>query len=514
MSTATSISPVLSLEGLSKVFQGQRALDDVDLEVRPGEVHALLGQNGSGKSTLIKILAGYHQPEPGAHAEFMGEELDLGSPSAAREAGIRFIHQDLGLVDEFDAVDNLALGGSYAGTAWLSGRRERRAARERLERYGIELDISVPAHRLPAAQRTMLAIVRALDSGLAADGLLVLDEPTAALHSREVHHLFSLVRQVRDRGGGVLYVTHRLEEVFEICDRVTVLRDGRNAGTRDTAELDHDNLVELIIGRPLEAFYPLPPQPRSDVALAVAGLSGGTVSAVDLELHKGEIVGVTGLVGSGVESLLGLIFGGEKPTAGRIELDGKAIEPGSPAASVKAGLAFASQDRKRLGGMLDWSLRENVTLPRVQGSGPLRWLGARAERSDARPWLERLDVVPCDPERSFASLSGGNQQKVVLARWLRCGASAYVLEEPTNGVDLGAKHAIYESLSSVASDGAGVLLSSADAEELCSICDRVLVMRDGRIAATLDRAQLSVDLVVAEALRSDNSTGNAPGVTR
>ncbi len=511
---ANDQTPVLSLEGLSKVFQGQYALDDVSLEIRPGEIHALLGQNGCGKSTLIKILAGYHQPEPGARATVRGEPLDLGSAAAARDAGIRFIHQDLGLIDTLDAVDNLALGGHYAGSRWLSERRERRAARERLARYGLDIDVTVPLHELSAAQRTMVAIVRALDTDAAGDGLLVLDEPTAALHAREVEQLFGLVRKLREQGSSVLFVTHRLEEVFQLCDRVTVLRDGRNVRTREIPELDHDKLVELIIGRSLEAFYPLPPRPEEGVVLAVRGIAGDSVEGVDLDVHTGEIVGVTGLIGSGVESLLGLLFGSEKPTAGSVELDGRPVPLGSPPAAVEAGMAFASQDRKRLGGMLEWTLRENVTLPRVEGSGPLNWLAARRERKDARSWLQRLNVVPDDPERTFASLSGGNQQKVVLARWLRCGARAYVLEEPTNGVDLGAKHAIYEALSSVAAEGAAVLMSSSDAEELCSVCDRVIVLRNGRVAATFGRSQLSVDLLVGEAMRSETQNSDASGAIR
>jgi ribose transport system ATP-binding protein len=504
----------LSLERLSKVFQGQFALDDVDLELRVGEIHALLGQNGCGKSTLIKILAGYHQPEPGARAFVHGEELELGSSVAAHEASLRFIHQDLGLVDDLDAVDNLALGNSYQGSWWLSDRRERRAARERLAEYGIDVDVAAPTHELSAAHRSMLAIVRALESGMAKDGLLVLDEPTAALPDREVRQLFDLIRQIRDRGGTVLYVTHRLDEVFEICDRVTVLRDGRKVATRETATLDRDGLVELIVGRPLDTFYPDLPAPRDDDVLVVEGISGGPVDEVDLTLHKGEIVGVTGLVGSGSDALLGLIFGGKKPSAGEVRVDGRSVRLGSPAASVAAGLAYASADRKRLGGMLEWTLRENLTLPRIKGAGPLRWLSKRAERREAKPWLGRLGVVPDEPERLFASLSGGNQQKVVLARWLRCGAAVYLLDEPTNGVDMGAKHAIYEALTAVAAEGAGILFSSSDAEELCSVCDRVIVMRDGLVGSTLVRSQLAVDALIAESLRGKATTKDTRGAVR
>jgi ribose transport system ATP-binding protein len=506
-------SGALSLEGLSKVFQGQRALDNVDLDIRKGEVHALLGQNGSGKSTLIKILAGYHQPESGATALVNGRPLELGSPTSALAAGLRFIHQDLGLVDEFDVVDNLALGTRYEGSWWLSDRRERKAARELLAQYGIHEDVSAPLHTLSAAHRSMLAIIRALHSGMSDDGLLVLDEPTAALPDHEVHQLFGLIGQLRARGSTVLYVTHRLGEVFEICDRVTVLRDGRRIATRETATLDQESLVELIIGRPLEAFYPQPPAASDDIVLEVDEIEGERVSGVSLGVRRGEIVGVTGLVGSGYETLLSLLFGGRKRTSGQVRVDGRTVAGGSPAASVVAGLAYASADRKRLGGMLEWTVRENVTLPRIQARGPLRWLGARREREEARPWLEQLNVVPADPERMFSELSGGNQQKVVLCRWLRCGARAFLLDEPTSGVDMGAKHAIYEALTAVAAQGAGIVLSSSDAEELCSICDRVIVMRDGRVSVTLSGTDLTVEALVGESIREE-PRDRLPRVTR
>jgi ribose transport system ATP-binding protein len=500
----TAAAPVaLSLEALSKVFQGQAALSGVDLEVRKGEVHALLGQNGCGKSTLIKILAGYHQPESGSTARVNGKVFELGSAASADAAGLRFVHQDLGLVEEFDAVDNLALGSRYVGSWWLSDRRERRAARELLARYGIHVDVSAPLSTLSVANRAMLAIIRAVHSGISEDSIIVLDEPTAALPDNEVHQLFGLIRQLRDRGVTVLYVTHRLREVFEICDRVTVLRDGRPVATRETQTLDQASLVELIIGRPVEDFYPEPATPREDVALEIDQLSGDEVDGVSLCLHRGEILGVTGLVGSGYETLLSLIYGGRRPTNGSVRIDGREIAAGQPASSVAAGVAYASADRKRLSAMLDWTVRENITLPRIRATGPLRWLGARREAKDAEPWLARLGVVPSGTERVFASLSGGNQQKAVIARWLRCGAKAFLLDEPTSGVDLGAKQEIYSSLSAVAADGAGILLSSSDAEELCSVCDRVIVMRQGRVAAALSGAELTVPSLVRYSIHED-----------
>jgi ribose transport system ATP-binding protein len=494
----TAAPAALTLEGLTKVFEGQRALDCVDLELRRGEVHALVGQNGSGKSTLIKILAGYHAPEPGAVAEVGGEPFELGSARAAQETGIRFIHQDLGLIGGLDAVDNFALVGGYRRRWWLSDRSERAAIRDVLAEYDLDFDVSAPIGTLSPTRQAMLAIVRALHG--TTGGLVVLDEPTASLPAQEIRQLFSLIRDLRARGAAVLVVTHRLGEVFEIADRVTVLRDGRRVATRPVAELDHDRLVELIVGRPLEAFYAPPPEPRDDVILEVEDLAGAGVAGVSFTVHEGEIVGVTGLTGSGHEDLVYLLFGARPRTSGAVVVDGEPLDDPSPAAAIRAGMAFAPADRRRLSATPVLSLRENLTLPDLRPIGPARWLSPRSERSDTLRWLDRLGVVPPDPERIFATLSGGNQQRVVLGRWLRCGSRVLLFEEPTNGVDTAAKQGIYAALSEAAASGAATLISSADPEELSAICDRVIVMRGGVIGTTLAGAALDPDAIVAQSL--------------
>ena len=355
------VGPGRPLEGLP----GQRALDNVDLELRRGEIHALLGQNGSGKSTLIKILAGIHQPEPGWRAEYYGAPLHLGSPDAAMRAGIRFIHQDLGLVDGLSVGDNLALPRGYRSRWWLSSRQERREARSLLQEYGVDVDPAQPVRSLSAAQQAMVAIVRALRDGVAASGILVLDEPTAALQARDVSRLFELIRRIRDRGGTVLYVTHRLREVFEIADRVTILRDGRRVTTTAIHDLDHDRLVELILGRALEELVPALPEPREGLALEVEGLSGHGVRDVSLDVHVGEIVGLTGVVGSGHESILHLIYGSRPRTGGTVRVAGSEVDTSSPHSSIQAGLALAPADRKRLSAVQSWTIRENLTLPKL-----------------------------------------------------------------------------------------------------------------------------------------------------
>jgi len=505
MSTVTATSK-LALEGLTKTFQGQRALDEVSLDLRAGEIHCLLGQNGSGKSTLIKVLAGYHSPDSGS-ASIDGEPMELGSAHDAHQHGLRFIHQDLALIDSMSVVDNLALGESYEGRWWLSERRERERAAQIFTEYGVHIDVGELLAGIGAASQTMTAIVRALHHGDAARGILVLDEPTASLSERDKDHLFGLLRAIKARGGTLLYVTHRLREVFELADRVTVLRDGRKVATRHVDELDHDSLIELILGRPLEAVYPTPPTPGADNVLEMNGLRGGALEDFTGTVREGEIVGIVGLAGSGVEEIPNLIFGARPRDGGEIRLMGKAIAPRSPWDGIRSGLAFVPGDRKRLGVIADWTLRENVTLPRVRGRGPLRWLGRRQESQDVNPYLTRCEVKPNDPEATISSLSGGNQQKIMIARWLRAGAKALLLEEPTAGVDVGSRSAIYQQLNQAASGGTAVLMTTSDLEEARAVCDRVYVIRGGRVGAMLSGGQLTPDTLLGEMLRLPGSPG-------
>lgn len=495
----TGSAPALALEGLSKAFQGQWALRGVDFDLRPGEIHALLGHNGSGKSTLIKILAGYHHPEHGAIATRNGEPFHLGSAAAASDAGLRFIHQDLGVIDELDAAENLRLGQAYQGKWWVSDRDERKAAAEALAAYGVHLDPGIPIGRLRAADRAMIAIVRALYSGQK-NGVIVLDEATASLPTEECDLLFDLVKRARDSGASIIWVTHKLREVFNLADRVTVLRDGRKVATVPVSTLSEPQLVEMITGRHLESLQSVAATPSSETVLDVRGLSGPGVANASLSVHAGQIVGVTGLNGSGFDDLVHLIFGSATRSAGEIRVrDSLLPQAHSPAQSIEAGLAFAPADRKALSGIQAWALRENITLPQLR-PGPLGWLSSRMERKDVVEWLGRLNVVPADPEVPLSSLSGGNQQKVVIARWLRCGAQVFLFEEPTAGVDVGAKAAIYEHLAAAVAAGAAVVIASSDIDDVVAVSDRVIVMREGRMVADLSGDALTVDRAAAAAL--------------
>lgn len=487
----------LAARHVSMFFAGQRALDNVDLTLHRGEVHALLGANGSGKSTLIKILAGYHVPEGGAEVAIGGRALAFGSARASHQAGLRFIHQDLGLVDSLDAAENLRLGRSYGQTWWLSGRVQRSQARELLQKYGLDIDPATPVSALSAAQKSLLAIIRAVEDGLAGESVLVLDEPTAALPQEEVHHLMSLLAALREQGVTILYVTHRLSEVFEIADRVTVLRDGRRVATVPIGSVTADGLIELILGKRLEEREESPAATRTEPALTADHVYGENVADFSFTAYSGEILGITGLVGSGYESILGLVYGSLTRAGGDVRIAGKRIAGGSPRTAIRSGMSYAPADRHKSGSFITWSIRENLTVPSLKYAPVTLRLSRRAEASEARDWIDRLDVRPRGPETRFSDLSGGNQQKVVIARMLRCLPKALLLDEPTIGVDAGAKSAIYAELRNSAIQGAAVVVSSSDAEELAELCHRVLIVAGGRPIRELTGKQSPDDIARA-----------------
>lgn len=489
--------PRLVASDVSMFFAGQRALDKVDLTLHRGEVHALLGANGSGKSTLIKVLAGYHTPEHGARVTIGGRVLAFGSARASHLAGLRFIHQDLGLVDSLDVAENLRLGGDYGHTWWLSGRQQCSQARDMLRRYGLDIDPAMPVGGLSAAQKSMVAIIRAVEDGLASEGVLVLDEPTASLPQEEVHQLMDLLTTLKARGVTILYVTHRLSEVFAIADRVTVLRDGHRVTTESMGALTPEDLVELILGKKLDKPEESTSRDIRDPVLAADRVCGENVVDFSFTACSQEILGITGLVGSGYESILGLVYGSLARTSGTVEIAGKRVPVSSPRTAIALGLSYAPANRRQLGAFLAWSVRENLTIPRLTCTSVTRRLSQRAEAAETRDWIARLDVRPGRAEARFSDLSGGNQQKVVIGRMLRCLPKALLLDEPTIGVDAGAKSAIYRELRDAAAQGATVVVSSSDAEELAELCDRVLVVSGGRPIRELVGKQSPADITHA-----------------
>lgn len=510
---ADRVRPTLALRSVSKRFPGQLALDRVDLDLHAGKVRGLVGQNGSGKSTLIKILSGYHDPEPGAEARFDGESFPLGSAIAAERAGIRFIHQDLGLVPTLSTVDNLALGHGYDGRLFLRLRREAKRARKMLEAFEFRFDVHAPVTQLRAVERTGVALVRALGGydGRPALRVLVLDEPTESLGPGEVERLFETISQAARTGVAVLYVSHRLDEVLTITDEVTTLRDGRVIATRPTHGLSHDELIRLIIGTDPPPLATTRRDRAAEVRLEAENLSGGRVRKVSFRVRGGEILGLAGILGSGREDLAYTIGGARANVGGVLRVDGSRVRNLAPRDLLRAGVVFIPSDRQAESAVPSMTIRENLTLPRLEPRGPLRWISYRRERRDARTWIERLGVQVRDPERPLITLSGGNQQKVVLARALRCNPRVLVVDEPVQGVDVGAKLAIYQLLREAARDNVAVVLASADAEDLAQFCDRVLVLREGSVAAILEGEECTPNQITAAtfATPSRGQTGEA-----
>jgi len=487
------VPPALSLRGVSKHFGGVRALADADLSVLPGEVHGLLGENGSGKSTLIKILAGFHEPDSG-ELEFSGRPVPLPLPPGRfRELGIGFVHQDLALVPSLTVVENLRAGliARSSHLRPLSWGREARRAREVFARYGVRLDPTAVVGELRPVDRALLAIVRAVEEVRAeheGPGILVLDEPTVFLPRTEVEHLFALVREIAATGGSVLFVSHDLDEIREITDRVTVLRDGHVAGTAVTSQTGEAALVEMIIGRRLEQFSGAHRDHTGEApAVTVTGLTGPGVRDVELRVAAGEVLGLTGLAGSGFEAVPYLLAGAWPAESGTLTLEGTEhdLTRMTPPAALAARMALIPGDRQRDGAVGGLSVTDNLTLPqlpRFREGGRLR-RGRMHDHTGAL--METFDVRPPNPRSDYGAFSGGNQQKALLAKWLDTGPRLLLFHEPTQGVDVGARQQIFATIRAAAEAGASMVCASSDHEQLAQICDRVLVFGRGRVISEL-----------------------------
>ncbi|NUW45125.1 sugar ABC transporter ATP-binding protein [Nonomuraea rhodomycinica] len=489
---------MLVMRGIVKQFPGVRALDGVDLDVRAGEVHCLLGQNGAGKSTLIKVLAGAHRPDEGT-IELNGVPAAPASPVDAIRLGIATIYQELDLVDGLTVADNIFLGHEHARLGFTDRRAANRAAGEVLARLGHpEIRPSAEVGRLPPAAKQIVSMARALSREAR---LIVMDEPSAALAHDEVANLFRIIRDLTARGVAVVYISHRMEEIREIGDRVTVLKDGRTIAVglpaRDTPTSE---IVSLMTGRDVEyVFPPRASRPPGEEVLRVEGLSApGAFAGVSFSVRAGEIVGLAGLVGSGRSEILEAVYGARRATGqvlvgGRqvrragllqsVRRDGplRALRRGGVVESVRLGMGLAPEERKAQALLLDQSVTANITLGGLSGFARLGWLDRARERAEATRLAEALDIRPRDPERPVKTLSGGNQQKAVLARWLLGGRRLLLLDEPTRGVDVGARAELYTVIRRLAEDGIGVLLVSSEVPEVLGLADRVLVLREGTV---------------------------------
>lgn len=496
------VSTLLQLAGVSKSYGGVRALDAIDWSMKAGEVHALCGENGAGKSTLIKILGGVVRPDEGA-VTFLGKGLESGDVAAAERAGIAVIHQESTAFPDLNAVDNIFVGresGSWGGGN-LDFTTMRRRAEVLLSRLGETLDLACPLRQLPLAQRQMVAMARALACDCR---LLIMDEPTASLSARETEALFALIRRLRQEGVGILYVSHRLEEIFTLADRITVLRDGRWIDTKPAPAWTRESLIQSMVGRAVKETIGVEGTSADDSRkpeLRVRGLTrGGSFEQVNFELRAGEVLGLGGLVGAGRSEVARCLFGIDRYDAGEVLVQEQRLPRGDVEASIAAGLALVPEDRQSEGLVLPFSIRHNVSLAVLRRlCRRLRIVFSR-EKQVVEEQLVDLGVKHAGMEAAASTLSGGNQQKLVLGKWLATQPRILILDEPTRGVDVGAKAQFHQLIRQLASRGLAVLLISSDLPELLALSDRILVMREGRVVGEMGRGEATQGRVLEMAL--------------
>jgi ribose transport system ATP-binding protein len=493
--TSAQAERLLSLRHVSKTFDGTVAVDDVSLDLAVGDVCGLVGPNGCGKSTLIKILAGVYRADAGGEVELLGDE---GATSMV------FVHQDLGLVPDASVLENIALGTGYqTRSGWIRARAQREATVALLDQFSVPVSPDALIGELAPANRSLVAIARAFAMLPRGHGLLVLDEPTASLTSEEADRVLGAATEVAAAGNAVLFVSHRLDEILAVCTKVAVMRDGRLVDVKATSGLAHQTLVELMLGRPVEAVASSPPAPKNtNNVVEVRGLCGPRLRDVSVEVGAGEIVGVTGLLGSGKSELARMIAGAQRAHQGAVigEPGGRKIEVRSPRDARDAGIAYLPPDRRGQGAVLPFTATENITLPDLRSFFGRTGLRHRAEKRETRRWMDKVNVMPRSPDKPFATFSGGNQQKLVLAKWLRLEPQVLVLDEPTQAVDVGAVQDIYRLITDYAQRGLAVMVMSSEWEDLARICTRVYVLERGRMVAELRGAALTADGIGAAAL--------------
>lgn len=469
------------MAGIEKSFPGVRALDGVSLTLQHAQVLALMGENGAGKSTLIKMLGGAHQPDAGT-IEIDGEPVQLASPRDAMEAGIGVIYQEFNLVPYLTAWENIFLGREQHGLFVARG-TERLQAQELFERLGVEVPLDVPCGQMSVAEQQLVEIAKALSQKVR---ILVMDEPSAALTPQEVEKLFDIIRDLKSQGISIIYISHRLDEIFTIADAITVLRDGQYAGSSDVSDIDRRGLIELMVGRSIENEYPRKASVKPIVKLRVTGLNrGNRVRDVSFGLRQGEILGLTGLVGAGRTEVVRLLFGADRRDSGTIELDGVRLAIRSPRDAVSAGICLLTEDRKTQGLILGRSVRENFGLPNLVQFATLGMVSVSAEQTAFQQYVDSLRIRIPHPEQLAVNLSGGNQQKVVLAKWLQQNADVLIFDEPTRGIDVGAKQEIYQLMNDLTAAGKSIIMISSELPEVIGMSDRILVMHEGRITGEI-----------------------------
>jgi ribose transport system ATP-binding protein len=503
-------APVLEVRRLTKRFPGVLALDDISFELLPGEGHALVGENGAGKSTLIKVMTGVYSPDEG-QVLFKGEEVSFSEPRESQEAGISTIYQEINLIPLLSVAQNVFLGREPRNSLGLIDKdRMNREAAEILERYGIRTDVTAPLRSLALGVQQMVAIARAISVDVRA---VIMDEPTSSLEAREVETLFGVIRQLREEGVGVLYVSHRLDELYEICDRVTVLRDGRVAHTGKLADLSRLQLIAHMLGRELDevqkegatGFGEEHEVSKEPVLQAQSLTQRPRLREISFDVRPGEVVGLAGLLGAGRSETAKAVFGADPVDSGSLKVGGEDVKMGSPAAAIRAGIAFLPEDRKSEGIIPDLSVRENIAAAALPSLARAGIVSEKAQGELVEEFMQSLGIKASSPDQPVRELSGGNQQKVLLARWLCMNPKVLILDEPTRGIDVGAKAEIQKLVDDLALKGLGVVLISSELDEMTEGSDRVVALRDGAVVGLLSEEEITEGNLMKLLARGEDS---------
>jgi rhamnose transport system ATP-binding protein len=489
--------PVLRLRGITKAFPGVKALQGVQLDLWPGQVTALVGENGAGKSTIVKVLTGIYQPDAGT-IELDGRETRFATPAAASAAGVTAIHQETVLFDELSVAENIWLGHApRTRLGLIDTRAMREGARRLLDEIGARLDPDARLRELGIASRHMVAIARALSVEAR---VVIMDEPTAALSHKEIHELYALIETLKARGKAILFISHKFDEIFRIADRWTVFRDGRFVAEGAMAEAREDDLVQMMVGRSVDQIFPARAHNIGPAVLTVAGYNHPTEFAdIGFTLHRGEILGFYGLVGAGRSEVMQALFGITRPSKGAVRIDGKVRVIRSTAEAIAAGIVYVPEDRGRQGAVRGLPIFQNVTLPSLDRVSRAGFLRMAEEFRLARDYTARLDLRAASLDQDLGLLSGGNQQKVVIAKWLATQPKVIILDEPTKGIDIGSKAAVHAFMAELAAEGLAVIMVSSEIPEVLGMSDRVIVMREGRIVDEIAGARMTPEALVRAA---------------
>ncbi|WP_440894712.1 sugar ABC transporter ATP-binding protein [Amphibacillus sp. Q70] len=486
---------IITMKGIDKSFSTNQVLKGVDFSIEKGEMHALMGENGAGKSTLMKILAGIYQRDAGT-IEVKGKAVEYEHPSEAEADGIAVIHQELNILPELTVAENLFLGKELTKNrlGWLNNKEMNRAAKESLKELGLDLDPALLAKDLSVGKQQLIEIAKALMTNAE---VIIMDEPTAALTDREIDTLFEVINRLKRKDVSFIYISHRMEEIFAICDRITVLRDGHSIGTKKIEETNFDEIVSMMVGRQLGDRFPSSGTEIGEVKLTVSSLTReGEFSDVSFDVKAGEILGISGLMGAGRSELVETIFGYRRQDKGSIYLNGEKLTIKHPQDAIEKGLGFISEDRKSKGLVVDFSVGDNLNLANLKALSRYGWMLKQDEQAFYQTMVERLNIRVSDRSQSAKSLSGGNQQKVVIAKWIGIGPNLLILDEPTRGVDVGSKKEIYKIMQDLAGHGVAIIMVSSELPEIIGMSDRVAVMCEGELMKILDKDELTEENIM------------------